>query len=147
MTPTTRQQDLLALAGRILIALLFVPAGFGKIAGFAGTAGYIASVGLPLPQVGASIAILVELGLGLFLLVGWRSRLSALVIAVFTVVAGVFFHNFWAAPADQVMMQQINFFKNLGIAGGLRCIAAYGPGAWSLDARTAREGDGGRVPV
>lgn len=129
----------LTLLGRILIAALFVPAGFGKIAGFAGTAGYIASMGLPLPQVGAAIAIFVELGLGLLLLVGWRSRLSALVIAVFTVVAGVIFHNFWAAPADQLMMQQINFFKNLSIAGGLLFIAAFGPGAWSLDARLARK--------
>ncbi len=129
----------LTLVGRILIAALFVPAGFGKIAGFEGTAGYIASVGLPLPQVGAAVAIIIELGLGLLLLVGWRSRLSALVIAVFTVVAGAIFHNFWAAPADQVMMQQINFFKNLSIAGGLLFIAAFGPGAWSLDARVARK--------
>ncbi len=147
MNDNKTSQNALALIGRILLAALFVPAGFSKIAGFEGTAGYIASVGLPLPQVGAAIAIVVELGLGLLLLVGWRTRLSALVIAVFTVVAGVFFHNFWAAPADQVMMQQINFFKNLAIAGGLLFIAAYGPGAWSLDARTAREGDGGRVPV
>lgn len=129
----------LTLLGRILIAALFVPAGLSKIAGFEGTAGYIASVGLPLPQVGAAIAILVELGLGLLLLVGWRSRLSALVIAVFTVVAGAIFHNFWAAPADQMLMQQINFFKNLSIAGGLLFIAAFGPGAWSLDARLARK--------
>ncbi len=147
MNDNKTSQNALALIGRILLAALFVPAGFSKIAGFEGTAGYIASVGLPLPQVGAAIAIVVELGLGLLLLVGWRTRLSALVIAVFTVVAGVFFHNFWAAPADQVMMQQINFFKNLAIAGGLLFIAAYGPGSWSLDARTAREGDGGRVPV
>ena len=137
MNDNQTAKNALALIGRILLAALFVPAGFSKIGGFEGTAGYIASVGLPLPQVGAAIAIVVELGLGLMLLAGWRSRLSALVIAVFTVVAGIFFHNFWAAPADQVMMQQINFFKNLAIAGGLLFIAAYGPGAWSLDARSA----------
>ena len=135
----TTANNALTLLGRILIAALFVPAGLSKIAGFEGTPGYIASVGLPLPQVGAAIAILVELGLGLLLLVGWRSRLSALVIAVFTVVAGAIFHNFWAAPADQMLMQQINFFKNLSIAGGLLFIAAFGPGAWSLDARLARK--------
>ncbi len=129
----------LTLVGRILIAALFVPAGFGKIAGFEGTAGYIASVGLPLPQVGAAVAIIIELGLGLLLLVGWRSRLSALGIAVLTVVAGAIFHNYWAAPADQVMMQQINFFKNLAIGGGLLAFTAFGPGGWSLDARTGRE--------
>ncbi len=134
-----KQQDLFALVGRILLAVLFVPAGFGKIAGFAGTAGYIASVGLPLPQLGAAIAIIVELGLGLLLLLGYRARLAALVLAVFTVVAGVFFHNYWAAPADQVMMQQINFFKNLAIAGGLLAFTAFGAGRFSLDARTNRE--------
>jgi len=127
----------LTLLGRVLLALLFVPAGLSKIAGFEGTVGYIASVGLPLPQAGAALAIVVELGLGLALLAGWRTRFSALVIAAFTVVAGVIFHNFWAAPADQVMMHQINFFKNLSIAGGLLFIAAFGPGAWSLDARAA----------
>lgn len=134
----TPNQNILTLLGRILIAALFVPAGFGKIAGFAGTAGYIASVGLPLPQVGAALAIIVELGLGLLLLVGYRTRLSALVLAVFTIVAGVIFHNYWAAPADQVMMQQINFFKNLAIAGGLFAFTAFGAGAWSLDARMRR---------
>ncbi len=139
MTPSTSQQNLLALAGRILLAALFVPAGFGKIGGFAGTVGYISSVGLPLPQLGAVIAIVVEFGLGLALLLGWRARLSALVMAVFTLAAGVFFHNYWAAPADQVMMQQINFFKNIGIAGGLLFIVAFGAGGYSLDARMNRE--------
>lgn len=135
MHENTTIHNALTLLGRILIAALFVPAGLSKIAGFAGTTGYIASVGLPLPQVGAVLAIVVELGLGLLLLVGWRSRSAALVMAVFTVAAGVFFHNFWAAAADQVLMQQISFFKNLSIAGGLLFIAAFGPGAWSLDAR------------
>ena len=127
--------NVLTLLGRVLIAALFVPAGLAKIAGFAGTTGYIASVGLPLPQVGAAIAIAVEVGLGLMVLVGWRSRLAALGMAVFTVAAGVLFHNFWAAAADQMQMQQISFLKNLSIAGGLLFIAAFGPGAWSLDAR------------
>ena len=133
----TTFNNVLTLLGRILIAALFVPAGLAKIAGFAGTTGYIASVGLPLPQVGAAIAIAVEVGLGLMVLVGWRSRLAALGMAVFTVAAGVFFHNFWAAAPDQMQMQQINFLKNLSIAGGLLFIAAFGPGAWSLDARAS----------
>ena len=136
---THKQQDLLTLAGRILLASLFVPAGFGKIGGFAGTVGYIASVGLPLPQLGAALAIVAELGLGLLLLVGYRTRLAALSLAAFTIVAGIFFHNYWAAPADQVMMQQINFFKNLAISGGLLAFAAFGAGGWSLDARVNRE--------
>ncbi len=138
-TPTTTaSQDALALAGRALIALLFVPAGFGKIAGFAGTAGYIASKGLPLPEVGAALAIAVELGLGLALLAGWRTRWSALALAVFTVAASFIFHNYWGVPADQVMAQKLNFFKNIAVVGGLLAFAAFGPGGWSLDARMRR---------
>jgi putative oxidoreductase len=131
-------QSPLALAARVLLALLFVPAGFSKIAGFAGTVGYIGSVGLPLPQLGAVIAIVVELGLGLALLVGFKTRIAALVIAVFTVAAGVFFHAFWSMPAEQVMINQIMFMKNLAIAGGLLALVAFGPGKLSLDAKLGK---------
>lgn len=132
-------QDVLSLAGRVLLALLFVPAGFNKIGGFQGTAGYIASVGLPMPQLGVAVAIVVELGLGLLLLAGYRTRLSALVLALFTIAAGVIFHNYWAAPAEQVMMQQINFYKNLAIGGGLLAFVAFGAGGLSVDARLKRD--------
>lgn len=128
-------QNQFALAARVLMAILFVIAGYGKIGGFAGTVGYIASVGLPLPEVGVLIAIVVELGGGLLLLVGYQTRLVALVMAVFTVLTGVFFHNFWALPADQVMLNQIMFMKNLSIAGGLLMMSAYGAGALSLDGK------------
>ncbi|MBB3175957.1 DoxX family protein [Variovorax sp. Sphag1AA] len=130
---TGAAQDALALIGRILIAALFIPAGFGKLMGFAGTVGYIASAGLPLPQLGAVIAIVVELGFGILLLVGFKSRLAAIVIAVFTVAAAVFFHNYWGMPADKAYVNQLMFFKNLAIAGGLLAIAAFGPGRISVD--------------
>lgn len=123
------------LAGRVLIALLFVPAGFSKITGFAGAVGYISSVSLPFPQVLAVGAIAVELLGGLALLVGFQARIAALAIAAFTLAAAVLFHNFWAVPEAQVMMQQINFFKNVAISGGLLFIAAYGPGPVSFDNR------------
>ena len=125
-------QNPLALAGRALLALLFVPAGFAKIAGFAGTAGYIASKGVPLPEVAAAIAIAVELGLGLLLLVGWQTRWAALGIAVFTAVITFVFHNYWAVPAEQMMQQQQAFFKNIAIVGGLLLVVAFGAGAWSF---------------
>ena len=128
-------QNPLALAGRALLALLFVPAGFGKIAGFAGTAGYIASKGVPLPEVSAAIAIAVELGLGLMLLVGLKARWAALGIAFFTVVITFIFHNFWAVEAAQQMQQQQAFFKNIGVVGGLLLVAAFGPGSWSMDGK------------
>ena len=130
---TTPAQDTMALVGRVLIALLFIPAGFSKLTGFAGTAGYIASVGLPLPQVGAAIAVIVELVLGLMLLAGFKTRPVALIMALFTVATAVFFHNYWAMPADKVMSNQMNFFKNLTIAGGLLAFAAFGAGRFSID--------------
>ena len=126
-------QNPLSLIGRILLALLFVPSGFSKIGGFAGTVGYIASKGVPLPELAAAAAIGIELGLGLLLLVGWQTRWAALGIALFTVVITFIFHNFWAVPVDQVMAQQQNFFKNMAAVGGLLTVAAWGAGAWSVD--------------
>lgn len=125
--------DVLALLGRILLAWLFVPAGWSKIAGFAGTAGYIASKGLPLPEVGAAIAIAVELGLGLAVLVGFKTRIAAVGLAVFTLAASFFFHNYWAMPEAQQMMQRLMFNKNITIVGGLLVLAAFGAGRLSLD--------------
>jgi putative oxidoreductase len=128
-------QNPLSLTGRILLALLFLPAGLSKIGGFAGTAGYIASKGLPLPEVAAAIAIAIEIGGALALLAGFGTRLAALVLAVFTLVATFVFHNYWAMPADAQMMQQLMFFKNIAVVGGLLVLAAWGAGAWSVDAR------------
>lgn len=133
-TPSAAQ-DGLALLGRILIAALFVPAGLSKLTGFAGTVGYIGSVGLPLPQVGAALAIVVELGLGLALLAGIKTRLAALVLAVFTLAASFFFHNYWAMPADKAMLQQLMFMKNIAITGGLLAFVAFGAGRFSVDRR------------
>ena len=130
---TTPAQDALALLGRILLAALFVPAGFGKISGFEGTVGYIGSVGLPLPALGAIAAIVVELGLGLLLLVGFKTRWVAFVLALFTVAAAVFFHNYWALPAEKAFVNQLMFWKNIAIAGGLLAFAAFGPGRLSID--------------
>ena len=132
---TTSMQDTIALVGRVLIAYLFIPAGFGKLMGFAGTVGYVASSGLPLPQVGAALAILVELGVGIAFLLGYKTRVAAIVLAVFTVLAAVFFHKYWAVPEAMKMMQQINFNKNIAIAGGLLGFAAFGPGRLSIDKR------------
>ncbi|MBP7567825.1 MAG: DoxX family protein [Burkholderiaceae bacterium] len=134
---TSSFQNALSLAGRALIALLFVPAALSKITGFAGTAGYIASVGLPAASLGVVIAIVIEGLGGLAVLAGFKTRIAALALAVFTLVATFFFHNFWAMPAEAQMMQQLMFFKNLAIVGGLLILAASGPGGWSVDGRKA----------
>ena len=128
-------QNPFALIGRILLALLFVPAGFGKLADFSGTVGYIASKGVPLPELAAAAAIGVELGLGMLLLIGWQTRWAALGIAFFTLVVTFIFHNFWAVPADQFVQQQQSFFKNIAIFGGLLTVAAWGAGACSFDGK------------
>ena len=130
-------QNPFSLLARLLMVALFLPAGLSKIGGFEGTVGYIASVGLPMASLGAVLAIAVEVLAPLALLVGWRTPWAALVLAVFTLVASVFFHNFWAMPAEQQFMQQLMFMKNLGVVGGLLALAAFGAGAWSLDERRA----------
>ncbi|WP_270173778.1 DoxX family protein [Diaphorobacter sp. ED-3] len=126
-------QNPLALLGRILIALLFIPAGFGKISGFAGTVGYATSVGMPMPTVAVAVGLLIELLGGLALLFGFGTRIAAMALAVFTLAASFFFHAYWALPADQQMMQQLLFFKNVAVTGGLLAFAAFGAGAWSVD--------------
>ena len=125
----TALQTPLSLAGRILLALLFIPAGFGKIGGFAATAGYAASKDVPLPELAIAIAIFVELGLGLLLLVGFQTRWAALGMAFFTFVISFIFH-----PLSDPSQAQ-SFFKNMAIVGGLLSVAAWGAGAWSVDAR------------
>lgn len=129
--PLDATQDAMALIGRILVAVLFVPAGWGKLMGFANTVGYIASKGVPLPEVAAAIAIFFELGCGLALLFGWKTRWAALGLAIFTIVITPIFHPFWADPS-----QKLNFWKNLAITGGLLGFASFGGGAFSLDGRS-----------
>ncbi|MEQ1660585.1 MAG: DoxX family protein [Hylemonella sp.] len=131
-------QNPLSLIGRLLLAALFLPAGISKIGGFAGTAGYIASKGLPLPEVGAAIAVAVEILGGLALILGFGTRLAALALALFTLVATFIFHNYWGVPADQAFVQQLMFYKNIAVVGGLLVLAAHGAGAWSLDAKRQR---------
>lgn len=130
-------QNALALAGRLLLAALFLPAGLAKLAGFEGTVAAIASAGMPVPTLAAVAAIVVEIGGSLALIAGFGTRIAVLVLAAFTAVASLFFHAYWAAPEAQQMVQQLLFFKNVAVVGGLLSLAAWGAGAWSVDARRA----------
>ena len=130
---TTSTQDTVALVARILLAVMFIISGFGKVTGFDGTVGYIASKGLPMPQVVAALTIALELGGGILLAAGFKARWVALALALFTLVAAMIFHNFWAAEAAQKSMQQIQFLKNVTIAGGMLMVFAFGPGRLSVD--------------
>jgi putative oxidoreductase len=122
-------------AGRILLALIFVTSGWGKIGGFEGTVGYIASKGLPLPQLAAAGALVVELVGGILLIVGWQTRWAATALFLFLIPTTLIFHNFWAVDAAQQGMQQIQFMKNLCIMGGMLYVMAFGAGPLSLDNR------------
>ena len=127
----------LVVTGRILLALMFVMSGFGKLGNIAGTAGYIASGGLPLPSVLAVLVGLLELFGGLALAVGFKARWAALALGVFTLLASVLFHQFWAVAPEQQFVQQLMFMKNLAVAGGMFVVAALGAGPLSLDKRGA----------
>lgn len=131
-------QNPLSLVGRLLIAVMFLLAGISKIGAFAGTSGYIASKGLPMPDVVAALTIALEIGGSLLLILGFCTRWAALALAAFTLLAAVIFHNYWAMPAAQQTIQQIMFMKNIAIVGGLLTIAAWGAGALSMDAKKLR---------
>jgi putative oxidoreductase len=138
MTPSTSTQNAMTLVGRALIALLFLPSGFGKIGNFAGLVGYIAAKGVPLPEVCAAIALVAEVGLGLALLFGIMSRWSAFGLAIYVAVITPIFHNFWTFPAAQQAMQQQAFYKNIAVVGGLLVLTAFGPGGWSVDGKRGK---------
>ena len=127
----------LLVIGRVLLALMFVLAGFDKLGNIAGTAGYIASGGLPMASALAVIVGLLELFGGLAIMIGFQARWAALALGLFTLLASVLFHQFWTMPADKAMMQQLMFMKNLSVAGGLFIVAALGAGPLSVDARRA----------
>lgn len=123
------------LGGRILLALLFLVSGYGKVTGFEGTVGYIASAGMPLPQLAAIGAIAVELGGGILLVLGWQTRWAATAMFLFLIPTTLIFHNFWAADAAQAQNQMIHFMKNLCIMGGMLYVMAFGAGPLSVDNR------------
>ena len=128
-------RDLAALAGRVLLAVLFIVSGYGKIGGFDGTVQALAGKGLPLPMVAAAIALAIEFLGGLMLAVGWKTRWVAVVIVLFTIAASFLFHDFWNLADAARRTNQIMFMKNIAIIGGLLMVAACGPGRYSVDKR------------
>lgn len=131
MNPHT--QSVVALVGRILIALLFVVAGYGKIGGFDGVAGYIASKGLPMPQVLAALTIALELGGGLLLMAGYKVRWVAIAFFLWLIPTTFIFHKFWGIDAAQVQNQMNHFLKNVSIMGAMLMLVAYGPGRYAVE--------------
>jgi putative oxidoreductase len=125
---TSLQTSFIAVSGRVLIAAIFLLSGFGKIASPAMTMGYIEAANLPLPQLAYIVAVIVEIGGGILLVLGFQTRIVAAALAIFTVAAAVGFHS---AFADQ--NQMIHFLKNIAITGGLLQVVAFGAGSFSID--------------
>ena len=121
------------LVGRILLGLIFVIAGLGKLTGFEGTVGYMQAYHVPMSQILAVAAIIIELGGGIMLILGWKARIAAAVLFVFVLIISPIFHGFWGVPAEQKQLQMIMFLKNLAIMGGMLYVMAYGPGPMAAE--------------
>lgn len=127
----------LTLIARILLAAIFISAGFSKLFGFDGTVAYIASKGLPAPVVLAALTTALEILGGIAIVFGYKTRVAGLLLGGFTILAAFIFHNFWAVPADQAYIQNIMFMKNLSMAGGLFLLTVFGAGSLSIDSKVA----------
>jgi len=123
------------LAGRILMGAIFLNAGLRKLLCFAATAGYFAKLGFPMPEVFAVLAIVIEIGGSILLIIGWKTRWAAWVLSLFVLVAAFAAHRFWEFDAAQYGNQMNHFMKNLAIIGGLLFVASFGPGSASVDKR------------
>lgn len=122
------RQRWVSFIGRVLLSLIFIISGITKLLDPAGTVAYIESVNLPFPHIAYAGALLIELGLGIALLVGFKSQLAAAGIAIFTFVTALIFHSNMADPVQVIM-----FLKNITIIGGLLVVIAFGPGGYSVD--------------
>lgn len=130
---STSLQNYTSLAGRLLLSLIFIMSGIGKIGNFDGTAAYMDSHGMPIASVLLVGAIIFELAGGLSLLIGYKTKYGVLMLLIFLIPATLIFHPFWAVPEDMVKMQTIAFMKNLAIMGGLMTVLVHGPGKLSMD--------------
>jgi putative oxidoreductase len=131
--------DWAALAGRVLLAGLFLWSGYAKLVYMEGNVGYMKAYGMPAAELLIWPALLLELVAGAMLLVGWKARWAALALALFTIPATLIFHAYWGVPADQLLNQQIHFVKNFAIVGGLLAVIAHGAGHFGLDRAGAVE--------
>ena len=124
------------LAARLGLGFIFLMSGLGKLAGWSGTVAYAGSKGVPVILLAGAVAL--EIIGGLSILTGWRTRWGVAALLAFLAPVTVIFHGFWGYQGAEVQLQTIQFLKNVSIAGGLLALGAAGPGALSVDARTAR---------
>ena len=125
--------SLVPLFGRILLSAVFIMGGIGKITGFSFEESMVAAKHLPLPAVALGIALIIELVGGLAILTGLFTRLTAWIVFLYMIPTTFLFHNFWSMQGADRIDTMIHFEKNLAIMGGLLLLAAFGPGAYSID--------------
>jgi len=125
--------DAVLAIGRVIFALIFIASGIEKFMGLDATAAMIASKGLPMPHVAATATAALEFGGGLLIVVGWFTRPAALALAIFTLAAAYFFHDFWHMHGAERADAMIHAMKNLSIFGGFLMLAAAGAGRYSID--------------
>ena len=136
MNAITAGNPLFPLLGRVLIGLLFVVAGLRKAMAIAATAGYFAKLGFPAPEAMAYLAVLIEIGGGLLLIIGFKTRIIAWLLVAFVIIATGMAHRFWEfSDPGQYNGQLNNFLKNVAIVGGLLMFITHGPGSASVDKR------------
>ena len=129
------QRDVILLIARILLMLLFVLSGWGKLTGFEGTAAYFGSIGAPMPTLAAAIAVIMEFFVGIVLILGFYTRPLAFLFALFVLGTALIGHPYWNMVDPERSANMIQFYKNLSIIGGLLLLAVTGPGRFSLDRR------------
>ena len=133
-----RVRDEAILVARILLLVLFLVFGWGKLTDYSGTAGYMARTGAPVPSVAALVAIAVEVPVALAVALGVWTRPLALLLALYTLGTGLIGHPFWAMEGAARYANAINFYKNISIIGGFLLLYVAGAGRYSLDARLGR---------
>jgi putative oxidoreductase len=132
---TSISRDGLLLVSRILIAMLFVTFGWGKLGGYDATTVYFAQLGVPLPRFATAIAICMELIVGIGLILGLWTRPLAIALAFYTIVTALVGHHFWTLTGADRFESSINFYKNISIVAGLLLLYVSGPGRYSIDGR------------
>jgi putative oxidoreductase len=131
--------DITTLAGRVLIAVIFLISGFFKVGAYAQIVGYAAAMHLPAPGVAIAVAAAVELAGGLAILVGFKTRAAAWVLFLYLLPVTYIFHNFWAVQGQEQQTQMVNFLKNVAIMGAMLVLSVNGAGAYSVDGKLAKK--------
>ena len=127
-------ESIVPLAGRLLISTIFIFSGLSKLGAHAAMAGFAAAKGLPAADLAIWLAAAVEILGGLSILFGFQTRIGAWVLFFYLIPVSIAFHNFWALQGMEKMDNQVHFFKNIAIMGGLLFVATFGAGAYSIDA-------------